>query len=197
MASQLGETAAALGDALRHGDEGDVPTALSTVRLAARMRAVADEALLLCASRARAAGHTWQEIGDALGTSRQAAFQRFGRPVHPQRHGRDGGHTLGRRPGDQLQQQRDAVAANLFEVHAHGRQRRREVRRLRHVVETDDAEVSRDRQAGVVRRPHESQRHVVVGRETTGLAVVVRRPTAGRMCCGLAFRRSCGWMSPG
>ncbi|GAB3156846.1 hypothetical protein GCM10027258_64030 [Amycolatopsis stemonae] len=32
---------------------------------------------------ARAAGHTWQEIGDLLGTSRQAAFQRFGRPVDP------------------------------------------------------------------------------------------------------------------
>ena len=28
-------------------------------------------------------GHIWQEIGDALGTSRQAAFQRFGRPVDP------------------------------------------------------------------------------------------------------------------
>ena len=83
MAVQLKETAAALGDALRHGDEGHVPAALNTVRLAARMRAVADEALLLCASRARAAGHTWQEIGDALGTSRQAAFQRFGKPVHP------------------------------------------------------------------------------------------------------------------
>lgn len=32
---------------------------------------------------ARAAGHTWQEIGNLLGTSRQAAFQRFGRPVDP------------------------------------------------------------------------------------------------------------------
>jgi hypothetical protein len=32
---------------------------------------------------AREAGHTWQEIGDLLGTSRQAAFQRFGRPVDP------------------------------------------------------------------------------------------------------------------
>jgi hypothetical protein len=32
---------------------------------------------------ARQAGHTWQEIGDLLGTSRQAAFQRFGRPIDP------------------------------------------------------------------------------------------------------------------
>jgi hypothetical protein len=32
---------------------------------------------------AREAGSTWADIGEALGTSRQAAFQRFGRPVDP------------------------------------------------------------------------------------------------------------------
>lgn len=32
---------------------------------------------------ARRAGHTWQEIGDLLGTTRQAAFQRFGRAIDP------------------------------------------------------------------------------------------------------------------
>jgi hypothetical protein len=32
---------------------------------------------------AREAGHTWAEIGDVLGITRQAAFQRFGRPVDP------------------------------------------------------------------------------------------------------------------
>jgi hypothetical protein len=32
---------------------------------------------------ARQAGHTWAEIGDLLGTTRQAAFQRFGRPLDP------------------------------------------------------------------------------------------------------------------
>ena len=30
--------------------------------------------------QAREAGHTWQELGDVLHTTRQAAFQRFGRP---------------------------------------------------------------------------------------------------------------------
>ena len=30
--------------------------------------------------RARTAGHTWAEVGQVLGISRQAAFQRFGRP---------------------------------------------------------------------------------------------------------------------
>ena len=34
-------------------------------------------------ARARESGHTWAEIGQILGTSRQAAFQRFGRPADP------------------------------------------------------------------------------------------------------------------
>jgi len=83
LATTLGDTATALADALRHGDERHVPAQLNTVRLAARMRAVADDALQQCVDRARSAGHTWQELGDALGTSRQAAFQRFGKPVNP------------------------------------------------------------------------------------------------------------------
>ncbi len=33
--------------------------------------------------RARAAGQSWRDIGEALGTSRQAAFQRFGHPIDP------------------------------------------------------------------------------------------------------------------
>jgi hypothetical protein len=53
-----------------------VGAALRTVRGAeAELREAVDAA--------RRAGHTWQEIGDLLGTSRQAAFQRFGRPVDP------------------------------------------------------------------------------------------------------------------
>jgi Protein of unknown function (DUF3887) len=43
----------------------------------------AEAALRDTVEAARAAGHTWQELGDLLGTSRQAAFQRFGRPVDP------------------------------------------------------------------------------------------------------------------
>ncbi len=43
----------------------------------------AEEALRNAVERARATGHTWQELGEILGTSRQAAFQRFGRPVEP------------------------------------------------------------------------------------------------------------------
>jgi len=43
----------------------------------------AQDSLRAAVDRARAEGRTWQEIGDVLGTTRQAAFQRFGRPVDP------------------------------------------------------------------------------------------------------------------
>lgn len=59
-----------------HGPLNVVGEALREVRAAeATLREAVDAA--------RAAGHTWQEIGNLLGTSRQAAFQRFGRPVDP------------------------------------------------------------------------------------------------------------------
>jgi hypothetical protein len=52
--------------------------------LAARERAVAaNESLQDAVDRARDAGHSWREIGEVLGTTRQAAFQRFGHPVDP------------------------------------------------------------------------------------------------------------------
>ena len=44
---------------------------------------VADAALRHLVAAARERGVSWQRIGDALGTSRQAAFQRFGAPVDP------------------------------------------------------------------------------------------------------------------
>ncbi|HEY7225445.1 MAG TPA: DUF3887 domain-containing protein [Micromonosporaceae bacterium] len=53
-----------------------VTQALASVRAAeARLRDAVDAA--------RDGGHTWSELGDVLGTTRQAAFQRFGRPVDP------------------------------------------------------------------------------------------------------------------
>lgn len=58
-------------------------TPLDAVTDAQRHAQRADEALRAAVEDARAAGHTWQEIGDVLGTSRQAAFQRFGRPLDP------------------------------------------------------------------------------------------------------------------
>jgi hypothetical protein len=41
------------------------------------------EGMQAAVQRARKAGQTWAEVGQVLGISRQAAFQRFGRPVDP------------------------------------------------------------------------------------------------------------------
>lgn len=56
---------------------------LTGVNAAHELSRAADAVLREAVDRARAAGRTWQEIGDLLGTSRQAAFQRFGRPIDP------------------------------------------------------------------------------------------------------------------
>jgi Protein of unknown function (DUF3887) len=47
------------------------------------LSAAAGDTLQEAVDRARAVGHSWREIGDVLGTSRQAAFQRFGQPIDP------------------------------------------------------------------------------------------------------------------
>lgn len=41
------------------------------------------EGMQSAVQRARGAGQTWAEVGQVLGISRQAAFQRFGRPADP------------------------------------------------------------------------------------------------------------------
>lgn len=78
LPTQIERAAQLLADALRHAD--GVPSGLSTVKLAVALRQATDQALAACVQQARAAGHTWQELGDVLHTTRQAAFQRFGRP---------------------------------------------------------------------------------------------------------------------
>jgi Protein of unknown function (DUF3887) len=54
--------------------------AVTVIRSLAR---VVEDGLREAVALARQSGHTWAEIGDLLGTSRQAAFQRFGRPLDP------------------------------------------------------------------------------------------------------------------
>jgi hypothetical protein len=56
---------------------------LDAVRSAGQLSALAADALRLTVDLARVAGRTWQELGDVLGVTRQAAFQRFGHPVDP------------------------------------------------------------------------------------------------------------------
>lgn len=56
---------------------------LAAVAAASELSAATNAAMQEAVDRARAAGHSWREIGDVLDTTRQAAFQRFGRPVDP------------------------------------------------------------------------------------------------------------------
>jgi Protein of unknown function (DUF3887) len=56
---------------------------LAQMASARELATVANAAIQTAVDRARAAGHSWKEIGDVLETTRQAAFQRFGRPVDP------------------------------------------------------------------------------------------------------------------
>lgn len=66
----------------------DVPadTALAPLEAVIVIRSLArvvEGGLRQAVQMARQAGHTWAEIGELLGTTRQAAFQRFGRPLDP------------------------------------------------------------------------------------------------------------------
>ncbi|WP_062436921.1 DUF3887 domain-containing protein [Herbidospora daliensis] len=47
------------------------------------MQAAADDVVRAVVQQARQSGATWQVIGDALGVTRQAAFQRYGKPIDP------------------------------------------------------------------------------------------------------------------
>lgn len=81
------ELAVGLLDAAR-GFVAELPPAghrspLTAVSAARELARSVDAALHHTVDAARAAGHTWQEIGEVLGTTRQAAFQRFGRPLDP------------------------------------------------------------------------------------------------------------------
>ncbi|GAA1308610.1 hypothetical protein Psi02_24900 [Planotetraspora silvatica] len=88
MDERLGELAEQVARSARHlaevaKQESGAPGELATVRLAQQLDALSGVTLRVCVERARAAGHTWQELGDLLGVSRQAAFQRFGKPIDP------------------------------------------------------------------------------------------------------------------
>ncbi|MFD3685899.1 DUF3887 domain-containing protein [Nocardiopsis sp. NPDC058631] len=50
---------------------------------AVSMQTAADDVVRAVVQQARHNGATWQVIGDALGVSRQAAFQRYGKPIDP------------------------------------------------------------------------------------------------------------------
>jgi Protein of unknown function (DUF3887) len=82
------------------------------VAAARDLQAAAEAALQAAIDRARAAGGSWRDIGAVLGTSRQAAFQRFGHPVDP-RTGAPMSHELPPGAAD--------LAVAIFSGHGEGR----------------------------------------------------------------------------
>ena len=54
---------------------------LEAVRAAREDQKRAEASMAAAIQQARAAGRTWQEIGDALGVSQQAVFQHYGKPI--------------------------------------------------------------------------------------------------------------------
>jgi hypothetical protein len=53
------------------------------IRHAIGIQTAADDVVRAVVEQARQRGATWQVVGDALGVSRQAAFQRYGKPIDP------------------------------------------------------------------------------------------------------------------
>jgi hypothetical protein len=81
LSSLLAEQATDLAQAV--GNPLASPAYLDVVRRAQHVDDLAEQVLKLCVQQSRDAGHTWQELGDLLGVTRQAAFQRFGKPIDP------------------------------------------------------------------------------------------------------------------
>jgi hypothetical protein len=102
---QLGQILAA--PVLR--DENDP---LELVHAAHEVQDRAEALMAAAVQQAREAGRTWQEIGEVLGVSRQAAFQRYGKPIDPRTGGLMNTSPL---PGA------DELARTVIDDLAHGR----------------------------------------------------------------------------
>jgi hypothetical protein len=78
MATLLLTNVQLVADVLRANDDdahGQVMRAIAATR---SLDMIVEDTLRALVDQARAAGHTWAEIGELLHVSRQAAFQRFG-----------------------------------------------------------------------------------------------------------------------
>jgi hypothetical protein len=79
----LAVSAAAGRAGVRNLFEQPQASPLAAIAFAQGAESEIDAGLQAAVQRAREAGHTWAEIGQVLGSSRQAAFQRFSRPADP------------------------------------------------------------------------------------------------------------------
>ncbi|MGW4244471.1 hypothetical protein [Nocardia sp. NPDC004722] len=78
LAKLLSTNAEFVAEVLRPAEGNAAPSVMAALRAARSLDGVVDDVLRSLVRQARDEGRTWAEIGDIFGTSRQAAFQRFG-----------------------------------------------------------------------------------------------------------------------
>ncbi|MEU1203925.1 hypothetical protein [Nocardia sp. NPDC005825] len=78
LAKLLSTNADVVVEVLRPGQGVPPPSVMAALRAARSLDGVVDDVLRSLVRQARDEGRTWAEIGEIFGTSRQAAFQRFG-----------------------------------------------------------------------------------------------------------------------
>ncbi|ANE78508.1 DUF3887 domain-containing protein [Mycobacterium adipatum] len=85
---------------------------LESVRAARDIQSGAEALMAAAVRQAREGGRTWQEIGDVLGVSRQAAFQKYGKVIDPRT-----GEIMNTTPLPEAIE----LARAVIDDHAHGR----------------------------------------------------------------------------
>ncbi|HET9016337.1 MAG TPA: hypothetical protein VFN57_12125 [Thermomicrobiaceae bacterium] len=78
MATLLVTNVQLVADALRGEDDDSAGQVMRAIAATRSLDMIVQDTLRALVDQARAAGHTWAEIGELLHVSRQAAFQRFG-----------------------------------------------------------------------------------------------------------------------
>ncbi|MEU0539810.1 hypothetical protein ABZ319_08055 [Nocardia sp. NPDC005978] len=78
LAKMLSSNAEFVAEVLYPAEGFPAPSVMAALRAARNLDSVVDDVLRSLVAQARDEGRTWAEIGEIFGTSRQAAFQRFG-----------------------------------------------------------------------------------------------------------------------
>lgn len=76
----LVSNAETVASVLRSSDDSGAFSPLAALGATRTLSLVIEDTMRALVVQARSAGATWQDVGDVLGTTRQAAFQRFGSP---------------------------------------------------------------------------------------------------------------------
>lgn len=83
MAALLLTNVQLVADVLRADDDGSDGQVMRAIAATRSLDMIVEDTLRALVDQARAAGHTWAEIGELLHVTRQAAFQRFGAGRRP------------------------------------------------------------------------------------------------------------------